>query len=105
MGDNRIKAICFPGADAYRSFHFPVLKTLRVLRKTYRNKPLMKISVERLQPGCPPVIKVYPEELQPAEWKKLGKKNKLKITGLLFKEKKSPEPFSECLAVVRGVNS
>lgn len=24
-------------------------------------------------PG-PPVIKVYPEELQPAEWKKLGKK-------------------------------
>lgn len=55
-------------------------------------------------PG-PPVIKVYPEELQPAEWKKLGKKNKLKITGLLFKEKKSPEPFSERLAVVRGVNS
>lgn len=56
-------------------------------------------------PG-PPVIKVYPEELQPAEWKKLGKKKnqKKKITGLLFKEK-SPEPFSKCLAVVRGVNS
>lgn len=35
---------------------------------------------------------------------KAGKK-KIKITGLLFKEKKSPEPFSECLAVVRGVNS
>lgn len=36
---------------------------------------------------------------------KAGEKKKIKITGLLFKEKKSPEPFSECLAVVRGVNS
>jgi len=67
MGGNRIKAILFPRINAYRSFHLLILKTRRVLRTAYKNKPLWKADLERLQPRC----------LDPKQkWKKLRGKIK-----------------------------